>query len=200
MRQAYKPLCLRPICLRGGASVQQGLSAAFESAFHDWLRGAADKRHSVGFASHYTTSQMNHASDAWTCDKCTAINPGASRSCWNCKTARVASPELKSSYATAETDNSLRDLLLGYIGEMVDVNFQDPTKATAAVLAAVHSDYFTLVQVAHPKKYHYPLHQVVSAAEVPSTETPTGKTTLVIEVHRQVFPKGAIGVGFSFPV
>ena len=47
MRKAYKPLCLRSICLRGGGSVQQGLSAAFEVAAYDWHRGAADKRYSL---------------------------------------------------------------------------------------------------------------------------------------------------------
>ena len=47
MRKAYKPLCLRSICLRGGGSVQQGLSAEFEVAAYDWHRGAADKRYSL---------------------------------------------------------------------------------------------------------------------------------------------------------
>ena len=48
MRKAYKPLCLRSICLPGGGSVHQSLSAAFEVAAYDWHRGAADKRYWLG--------------------------------------------------------------------------------------------------------------------------------------------------------
>jgi ADP-ribose pyrophosphatase YjhB (NUDIX family) len=40
-------LCRQLACIRGGASVQQGLSAAFEFAAHHWHRGAADKRYSL---------------------------------------------------------------------------------------------------------------------------------------------------------
>ena len=101
--------------------------------------------------------------------------------------------------AASEDTRSFRELLLLYIGEVVEANFQDPTKMAVAVLAEVHSDYFTLVEVAQSKKLHYPIAQVLSAAEVPSTAA-TGKATLVIEVHRQVFPKGSIGFGFSFPI
>ena len=36
--------------LQGGASVQQGLSAAFEFSRLGWHRGAADKRYSLGLA------------------------------------------------------------------------------------------------------------------------------------------------------
>ena len=46
VRKAYKPLCRLPAPVRGGGSVQHGLSAAFEVAAHDWHRGAADKRYS----------------------------------------------------------------------------------------------------------------------------------------------------------
>ena len=42
---------VRSPVLQGGASVQQGLSAAFESAAHDWHRGAADKRYSLCYQS-----------------------------------------------------------------------------------------------------------------------------------------------------
>ena len=142
---------------------------------------------------------MTHESDTWTCGNCTAINPRASRSCWNCKTSRLVSSEQKSIYAASEDTRSFRELLLLYIGEVVEANFQDPTKMAVAVLAEVHSDYFTLVEVAQSKKLHYPIAQVLSAAELPSTAA-TGKATLVIEVHRQDFPKGSIGFGFSFPI
>lgn len=45
--QTYKPLCRQPERIRAGASVQQGLSAAFEFAALAGLFGAADKRYSL---------------------------------------------------------------------------------------------------------------------------------------------------------
>jgi hypothetical protein len=44
--QAYKPLYRQTARLRGGGSVQQGLSAAFEGVRLCWHRSAADKRYS----------------------------------------------------------------------------------------------------------------------------------------------------------
>ena len=53
--EPYNPLYVWGSCfhqirtplIQGGVSVQQGLSAAFESAAHDWHRSAADKRYSL---------------------------------------------------------------------------------------------------------------------------------------------------------
>ena len=47
MRKAYKPLCRQPARRQGRASVQQGLSAAFEVPRLGLHRGAADKRYSL---------------------------------------------------------------------------------------------------------------------------------------------------------
>ena len=47
MRKPYKPLCLQPARPQGGASVQQGLSAAYEFRVFFKHRRAADKRYSL---------------------------------------------------------------------------------------------------------------------------------------------------------
>ena len=53
---------LRTLFIPGGASVQQGLSAAFEAVRLGWHRGAADKRYSLGRTK--TPSHLIHLQDA----------------------------------------------------------------------------------------------------------------------------------------
>jgi uncharacterized protein YecT (DUF1311 family) len=47
VRKPYKPLYRQPAHIRDGASVQQGLSAAFGFVAYDWQCCAADKRYSL---------------------------------------------------------------------------------------------------------------------------------------------------------
>lgn len=81
--------------------------------------------------------------------------------------------------------------MLWHIGEMVVINCQNPSKAESAHLLAVHSDYFSVSAIGGGGKFHYPIRYVLSICEA---------SDLQIEVYRQVFVKGAIGVGITIPI
>lgn len=127
----------------------------------------------------------------WTCGKCTASNPLISRKCWNCSSARLILPGAVRAEHEAQSELGLRDLLVKHIGEMVVINFQSPSNAESAYLVAVHSDYFSVSAIGGIGKFHYPIRYVLSICEAGD---------LQIEVYRQVFVKGAIGVGITIPI
>lgn len=142
-------------------------------------------------------ARMKSPTSEWTCDKCDSINQPEARSCWDCETERPLTPDLISAYETYVTNSTIRDLLLLHVGYIVQVNLDDPSKASAALLAEVHGDHFTLQRVGHPHKHHCPLVYLLGAVELPPSDS--GRGTLLLEIHRQVFTKGFFGVGFSMP-
>lgn len=134
----------------------------------------------------------------WTCPSCTAINPHASRYCWNCESQRQpgAHDEAPEHSPPSETTSSLRDLLLPYTGKLIDVNASQPTEFERAVLAAVHGEYFTVLTQSSRQTFHFPYRHILSASESDGQHG----NRLTIEVFRQVFVKGSIGFGFSTPL
>lgn len=131
----------------------------------------------------------------WTC-KCTAINQPQRRSCWRCS---LTKPEINTTDidVNANAELSIRDLFLPYSGCTIYINAISPTKLDEALLVSVNLNSFSVETPGGTQ--HFPYSWVLSFSELaqPSRER---RTILSIEVYRQIFTKGAIGIGFSLPI
>ncbi len=137
----------------------------------------------------------------WTCQDCKAINEAASPNCWNCKAPYrlpsvppTAEEIRRSQFVNGDAPTTFRELFLKRAGDMVLINCEEPSKQKSACLIGVHGEYFSILDARGKQQTlrHYPYSAILSCAEHDGA--------LSIEVHRQVFTKGAFAVGMSIPL
>ena len=88
-------------------------------------------------------------------------------------------------------DRSLKDHLAPFLRRDIQVNYKDPARGDAVLLAALHAETFTVVSPTG-SRHHFPYGSVLSITE--------HEGGLTVEIFRQVFAKGAVGFGFSIPI
>ncbi|MGT2505926.1 hypothetical protein [Cupriavidus basilensis] len=137
----------------------------------------------------------------WTCLDCTAINEASCRHCWKCKApyrlppAPLTEEEVRQShFVNGDAPNTFRDLFLRRAGDAVLINCEEPSKQKSVRLVGVHGEYFSILDLQGRQQTlrHYPYGAILSCTEHDGA--------LSIEVHRQVFTKGAFAVGMSIPI
>ena len=121
------------------------------------------------------------------------------RTCWRCEAARPASAKTVELESESKSELTFRDLMLPHLGQTVHVNFDNPSRLEEAQLVAVHAYSFAVSNGGFVGRRHFPFQYILSIVEAEDQTSPCGKT-LQIEVYRQVFAKGMVGVGFSTPI
>lgn len=95
----------------------------------------------------------------------------------------------------------IRALLLRYVQRAIEINYLEATKMESAWLTGVHGDYFTVARDGKGAKFHFPIRHILAATEMtPLSENGPRDARLTIEVYRQVFVKGSMGMGIAFPL
>lgn len=100
---------------------------------------------------------------------------------------------------------NFQDLLLPYIGKSVGINVDRPDKLMQCELISANRDFFS-VRTYDGRRISIPYKQVLKTIESETGDTlSTGilfgfSADLFIEIFHMVIYKGAIGMGFSFPM
>ena len=122
------------------------------------------------------------------------------KSCWSCFARRPDSVVARNADEAAATESAFHDILLRYVGEIVEINFDTPNEAETAVLAGVHRDYLTVFRVGYNTNFHFPIRHILRISESNSVVGSLQRQRVTIELYRQVFTKGFFGVGLSTPL
>lgn len=165
--------------------------------------------------------------EIWTCTKCTANNELPKQRCWNCESeltpqideaarrgsevavqAQKASEEAASKQQQRDTamehgSACMRDLLRPYVGHRIGINITKAWEPEPAELIGIQEEFFSVR--CDNLNHHVPYRQILRVVEAVSGPVTTGTFgnqhySIVITVFDLVIPKGAVGVGISFPL